>query len=281
MVLAHLGDRLGLYRAMADGEPVTAEQVADCTGTNPRLVHEWLRNEAVGGYVSYDLDEGTFRLPPQHAFALADESSPALIQGLFDLVAAVYQSIEGSDAATLARCGQFCGRGNQRYTRAMRYGAYRPENGRQARDKRAGLVRVGSGPALGKAKPARAGRRLAIVSCNVRVISMTSRSTMMLDHDSTARSSGARRRDSRVSAVAASAIWSRFDSVSRWSGIPLVVGLALYLPQFTGSKAVRISQGILMAVGCCWLAWSVGRIPDRRGAPSGHPDPTAAGGELG
>ena len=94
VLLAHLGDRLGLYRAMADSDPVTAEQVADRTGTNPRLVHEWLRNQAVGGYVSYDPDAGTFRLLPEHAFALADESSPALIQGLFDLVAAVYQSID-------------------------------------------------------------------------------------------------------------------------------------------------------------------------------------------
>ncbi len=94
VLLTHLGDRLGLYAAMADSEPVTAEQVAGRTGTNPRLVHEWLCNQAVGGYVSYDPDTGTFRLPPEHAFALADESSPALIHGLFDLVAAVYQSVD-------------------------------------------------------------------------------------------------------------------------------------------------------------------------------------------
>ena len=94
VLLTHLGDRLGLYAAMADGEPVTAEDLAACTGTNARLVHEWLGNQAVGGYVSYDPRSGTFRLPPEHAFALANESSPALIQGLFDLVAAVYRSID-------------------------------------------------------------------------------------------------------------------------------------------------------------------------------------------
>lgn len=94
VLLAHLGDRLGLYQAMADSEPITAEQVAARSGTNARLVHEWLCNQAVGGYVNYDPDVGTFRLPPEHAFALANASSPALIQGLFDLVASVYQNID-------------------------------------------------------------------------------------------------------------------------------------------------------------------------------------------
>lgn len=94
VLLAHLGDRLGLYAAMADSEPVTAGELARRTGSNERLVSEWLSNQAAGGYVSHEPTSGEFRLPPEHAFALANESSPALIQGLFDLVAAVYQNID-------------------------------------------------------------------------------------------------------------------------------------------------------------------------------------------
>ena len=94
VLLTHVGDRLGLYRAMADGTPVTAAQLAHRTDTDPRLVQEWLNNQAVGGYVVQDPSGNRFRLPAEHAFALADESSPAMVQGLFDLVAAVYQSID-------------------------------------------------------------------------------------------------------------------------------------------------------------------------------------------
>ena len=94
VLLTHLGDRLGLYAAMADSEPVTVDELARRTGTNPRLVHEWLCNQTTGGYVSYDAATGRFRLPPEQAFVLADESSPALVQGLFDLVAAVYRGVD-------------------------------------------------------------------------------------------------------------------------------------------------------------------------------------------
>ncbi len=94
VLLAHLGDRLGLYAAMADGAALTPAELADRAGTHERLTEEWLNNQAVGGYVHWDRDTGRFRLPPEHAFALAEETSPALVQGLFALVASVFQSID-------------------------------------------------------------------------------------------------------------------------------------------------------------------------------------------
>ena len=94
VLLTHLGDRLGLYRAMADGEPVTPAELAGRTSTNERLVQEWLCNQAAGGYVTYDPTSGRFRLPPEQALVLADESSPLLLQGGFDFVAAAYQIID-------------------------------------------------------------------------------------------------------------------------------------------------------------------------------------------
>jgi SAM-dependent methyltransferase len=87
--LVVIGDRLGLYRAMGDGEPVTAEELADRTGTDPRYVREWLCNQAAGGYVSYDAAEGTFSLSPEQAFALAQEGSPAFMPGAFQLATAL------------------------------------------------------------------------------------------------------------------------------------------------------------------------------------------------
>ena len=57
--LVVIGDRLGLYRAMADGEPVSAEELAAAhRAPTPRYVREWLSNQAAGGYVSYDPDTG-------------------------------------------------------------------------------------------------------------------------------------------------------------------------------------------------------------------------------
>src|ERR1039458_5142564 len=69
--LVVIGDRLGLYRAMADGEPVTPDELAGRTGTDGRYVREWLSNQAAGGYVSYDPERSEFWLAPEQSLALA------------------------------------------------------------------------------------------------------------------------------------------------------------------------------------------------------------------
>jgi SAM-dependent methyltransferase len=83
--LVVIGDRLGLYRAMADGEPVTAEELAGRTGTDPRYVREWLSNQAAGAYVTYDPLGECFSLTPEQSLALAQEGSPAFVPGAFQL----------------------------------------------------------------------------------------------------------------------------------------------------------------------------------------------------
>jgi SAM-dependent methyltransferase len=85
---AAIGDDLGLYRAMADGEPVTPASLAERTQTYERYVREWLLNQAAGGYVAYDPATGTYLLPPEQAMALTDENSPAYIAGGFKLLLA-------------------------------------------------------------------------------------------------------------------------------------------------------------------------------------------------
>ena len=56
--------------------------------------------------------------------------------------------------------------------------------------------------------------------------------------------------------VLATAVW-RSGSLHRWAGVPLAVGLALYIPQFTGPQSIRIAHGLLMLAGCWWLGWSL------------------------
>ena len=65
--LVIIGDKLGLYRAMADGEPLTPVELAQRTGTAERYVREWLAAMTTGGVVEYDPGARTYRLPPEHA----------------------------------------------------------------------------------------------------------------------------------------------------------------------------------------------------------------------
>jgi SAM-dependent methyltransferase len=77
------GDRLGLWKAMAGAGGVTARDLAERTGTSERYVREWLCAQAAGGYVEYTAATREFSLPPEHALALADESSPFFVCGAF------------------------------------------------------------------------------------------------------------------------------------------------------------------------------------------------------
>jgi hypothetical protein len=79
-----IGERLGLYKALADG-PITASELATRTNTDPRYVREWLSSQAAGGYVVYDADMDKFSLTAEQAFTLADENSPAYLPGAFQL----------------------------------------------------------------------------------------------------------------------------------------------------------------------------------------------------
>src|SRR4051812_11453125 len=85
-----IGDKLGLYRAMAGAGSLTPAALAARTGTTERYVREWLSAQAARGYVSYDGD-GLFSLPDEHAEPLTDESSPACVIGAFEIaVGSVY-----------------------------------------------------------------------------------------------------------------------------------------------------------------------------------------------
>ncbi|MEA3056862.1 MAG: hypothetical protein QOD30_2294 [Actinomycetota bacterium] len=88
-----IGDRLGLYRAMAGAGPVTAAELASTTGTAERYVREWLGSQAASGYVVYAGD-GRFELPDEHAVPLTDESSPACVIGAFETAVGALQATD-------------------------------------------------------------------------------------------------------------------------------------------------------------------------------------------
>lgn len=96
-VACYIGDRLGLYRALSDGQWRTAAELAEATDTNERLVLEWLRNQVAGEYILHD--NGRFQLPAEHAAALADPASPAFLGGVFQIVAAMWADVEKAEAA--------------------------------------------------------------------------------------------------------------------------------------------------------------------------------------
>ena len=96
-VASYIGDRLGLYRAMADAGWITPAELAERTGTNERLVLEWLRNQTAGAYVEHD--SGRFRLPPEHTLVLADPQSAVFLGGIFQIVASMWADVETAEAA--------------------------------------------------------------------------------------------------------------------------------------------------------------------------------------
>lgn len=87
--LVIIGDKLGLYKAMADSRPTTPAQLAAKTGTDERYIREWLNANAAGGYLTYDASSQTYTLPPEQAFALAVEDSPAFLPGAFQIIGSV------------------------------------------------------------------------------------------------------------------------------------------------------------------------------------------------
>jgi len=92
--LIRIGDKLGLYKALAKSGPQTSAELAKETGTSERYVREWLGNQAAGGYVTYDPASGKFHLSEEQAFTMADENSPAFLPGAFQLALASLKATE-------------------------------------------------------------------------------------------------------------------------------------------------------------------------------------------
>jgi 2-polyprenyl-3-methyl-5-hydroxy-6-metoxy-1,4-benzoquinol methylase len=80
--MIHLGDRLGLYRVMAELDAVDSQGLADATGLSERWLREWLHQQGAAGVLEYRGDD-RFALSPEGVAVLADESHPAFGAGFF------------------------------------------------------------------------------------------------------------------------------------------------------------------------------------------------------
>lgn len=94
-----LGDRLGLYAALAGAGPCSAGELAAATGTHERYVREWLAQQVAVGFVEHDAEAGTFGLPPEHAAVLATDDSLASMIGAAPLISGLYRRIDELAAA--------------------------------------------------------------------------------------------------------------------------------------------------------------------------------------
>jgi len=93
-VMISLGNRLGLYRAMAGAGPLSAREVAKRAGCAERYVREWLNSQVAGGYILYHAISGTYELTPEQALVLADEESPAFIPNAWAVPASMWADEE-------------------------------------------------------------------------------------------------------------------------------------------------------------------------------------------
>src|SRR6202021_2974998 len=93
-----IGDRLGLYKALAAG-PLTAAQLAAITRTDERYVREWLASQAAGGYVTYNAETHKFGMTEEQALTLANEDGPAYLPGAFELALGALERVSCKTAA--------------------------------------------------------------------------------------------------------------------------------------------------------------------------------------
>jgi 2-polyprenyl-3-methyl-5-hydroxy-6-metoxy-1,4-benzoquinol methylase len=90
--LVRIGDRLGLYKALHAGGPMTPAQLATKSKVAERYAREWLSHQAASGYLTYDSKTGKFTLPPEQAMVFAEPDSPVYLQGGFDLAVTMMEN---------------------------------------------------------------------------------------------------------------------------------------------------------------------------------------------
>ena len=94
VLLSYIADQTGVYRALRDQGPCTAERLAKAAGVDPRYLEEWLSAQAAAGYITYEPANHTFSLSPEQAIVLAAEGHPACMQGFFQAVVAQFATHE-------------------------------------------------------------------------------------------------------------------------------------------------------------------------------------------
>ncbi len=94
MALCAIGDRLGLFKDLAEKGPATSAEFAARAGINERYAKEWLGGMTSAGYLEYDPKSGSFRLPPEHTPVLAQEAGPVFFGGMFQMLPSGLQPLD-------------------------------------------------------------------------------------------------------------------------------------------------------------------------------------------
>src|ERR1700723_1757390 len=84
--LSYIGDRLGIFSALAGAGAVTSTQLAEKTGLSERYLREWLGAMTAAGYVNYGASAKTYAMPAEHAMVLARDDSPFFAGGFIEMI---------------------------------------------------------------------------------------------------------------------------------------------------------------------------------------------------
>jgi len=93
-LLSALGDRLGLFKNLAESGPATSKELAARSGLNERYVREWLRGLAAAQYLDFDARTASYCLPPEHAAALAEEAGPLFLASAFRMLPPLVENLD-------------------------------------------------------------------------------------------------------------------------------------------------------------------------------------------
>lgn len=93
MQMCFIGDRLGLFKDLAERGPATSEEFADRNGIVPRYALEWLSAMAAAQYLDYDPATGAFRMPEEHAPVLVEERGAKFMSGIFQMLPALQTGV--------------------------------------------------------------------------------------------------------------------------------------------------------------------------------------------
>ena len=91
--LAYIGEKLGLFKLMAEHSPVTVQKLSEISSLHPRYLQEWLSAMAAAGWIEYNPENDSFSLPPEHAPFFAQEDHPMYVGGALELIGSYGETV--------------------------------------------------------------------------------------------------------------------------------------------------------------------------------------------
>jgi SAM-dependent methyltransferase len=93
-IMAHIGDRLGLFKTLTEAGALTSTELAARAQVNERYALEWLRGMTSAGYLAYDAPTQRFSLPAEHRAVFAHDTSQVFFGGIHQFLLGVTGPLE-------------------------------------------------------------------------------------------------------------------------------------------------------------------------------------------